>query len=738
MNEAGEAVDTTDQEGEMSDVEAAVATAAAASTDERLAHRGPFQRLLGQPEIGAVIGAITVWTFFWAVTQKFGTVAGAQPVLDVAATLGIMSIAVAMLMIGGEFDLSSGAMTGATGLLVIYLTLEVGELGGAGISYWWAVPISLAFALSLGWWNGLLVERTQLPSFIITLATFFGLQGLKLGFAKLLVDNIQVGPLVSAQTDADGNPLTEMAEVCNPVTGESEMVVRELERTDYAFFQSVFASEWSRNCHTFGSRDTWYSSLILIGIALLVLAVLELNFRRKTPQNPTGLAAFGGGLVLTILGYWQLHETDSVGANTLWGAVIAVGITVGVLGFALWRYEMRTDRGTLDLRTDISRPAGVGVGLVVLGVIFARLFNSNDSERLLSVGNDSVQTVVALLTLVPLALIVVSNVVKRARPEQPRLAGVIVASAATFVVLAILAMLVTEQGMRATLFVGLAAAGILLLAVAAFRAGLTSAMSRTVVLLVLAVVIAWLAYMVQVESNSVKFRAELFTVMLMGALLLAVWAALTLVFDIRRSPDADADRLGRLIALGGMVAIVVGVVIRLLFVTTEELERQIAPAKFSVRILWFLAFAAFATWVLARTKFGSWTFAVGGNQAAARQVGVPAARTKTQLFMIVSGAAWLVGMLLAFRLNSLQASTGDGLEFEYIIAAVVGGNLLTGGYGSALGAAIGAIIMAMARQGIPFALWNTDWRFLFLGVILLLAAIGNRFIKNQADNLRKG
>ena len=104
--------------------------------------------------------------------------------------------------------------------------------------------------------------------------------------------------------------------------------------------------------------------------------------------------------------------------------------------------------------------------------------------------------------------------------------------------------------------------------------------------------------------------------------------------------------------------------------------------------------------------------------------------------MIVSAAAWLVGMLTAFRLNSVQANVGDGEEFQYIIAAVVGGNLLTGGYGSAAGGAIGAVIMAMSFQGIPFAGWNSDWRFLFLGVILLLAVLANRWVRNKAEAAR--
>ena len=152
--------------------------------------------------------------------------------------------------------------------------------------------------------------------------------------------------------------------------------------------------------------------------------------------------------------------------------------------------------------------------------------------------------------------------------------------------------------------------------------------------------------------------------------------------------------------------------------------------------LWFIAVTLVATYVLGKTKFGSWTFAVGGNKQAARQVGVPAARTKTQLFMIVTAGAWLVGLLLAFCLNTIQSGTGNGLEFEYIIAAVVGGTALTGGYGSAFGAAIGAFIMAMARQGIPAARWNSDWRFAFLGMILLGAVIANNFIRKQAEASR--
>ena len=162
----------------------ATAPAVAPEGDERLAYRSVFQRLCMRPEIGAIIGAVGIWTFFWAVSGTFGTVGQTFGWLDTAATLGIMAVAVSMLMIGGEFDLSSGAMTGAMGMLIIYLVKETGDLGGRGFPLVLAIPLSLAIALGIGYLNGWMVERTGQPSFIITLGTFFALIGLKLGLAK--------------------------------------------------------------------------------------------------------------------------------------------------------------------------------------------------------------------------------------------------------------------------------------------------------------------------------------------------------------------------------------------------------------------------------------------------------------------------------------------------------------------------------------------------------------------------
>jgi simple sugar transport system permease protein len=162
----------------------------------------------------------------------------------------------------------------------------------------------------------------------------------------------------------------------------------------------------------------------------------------------------------------------------------------------------------------------------------------------------------------------------------------------------------------------------------------------------------------------------------------------------------------------------------------------IAGGTFYVSVLWWLAVTAVATWVLLRTKAGNWIFAVGGAQQSARQVGVPVLKTKIGLFMTTAAAGWLVGMISLFRTSTVQANTGVGQEFIYIICAVVGGCLLTGGYGSAIGAALGALIYGMTFQGITFAQWDTNWLRTFLGAMLLAAVLLNNWVRTRAETTR--
>jgi simple sugar transport system permease protein len=162
----------------------------------------------------------------------------------------------------------------------------------------------------------------------------------------------------------------------------------------------------------------------------------------------------------------------------------------------------------------------------------------------------------------------------------------------------------------------------------------------------------------------------------------------------------------------------------------------VAGVDIKVSVLWWLALVVAGTVVLTRTRFGNWIFAVGGGAGAARQVGVPVGKVKIALFMGVSLCGWLVGMITMARSGSVQANLGIGLEFEYIIAAVIGGCLLTGGFGSAIGAALGALIFGMTKQGIPAAQWDNDWYKLFLGVMLLGATVLNNVVRRRASGDR--
>jgi simple sugar transport system permease protein len=341
----------------------------ATPVDERLARVSFLTKLLQRPELGALLGAAVVLVFFAITAERFGTLSGAARWTDVASTTGIMAVAVALLMIGGEFDLSAGVMTGSTGLLMGILATEV------GMNLWPAIALTFVFAAGVGFVNGYMVIRTGLPSFIVTLATFFVLQGVNLGGTKAITDTVRVGGL----SEAGG----------------------------FESAQRIFASD-----------------------------------------------------------FW-------------------------------------------------------------------------------------------------------------------------------------------------------------------------------------------------------------------------------------------------------------------------------APHNFRISVVWWIAVIALATWVLSRTRVGNWIFGVGGDKVAARNVGVPVNRVKIGLFMTTSMAAALVGIMIALRLGSVQASQGIGEEFTYIIAAVAGGCLLTGGFGSAIGAAAGALIIGMTFIGIQFSGWNTDWRYLFLGVILLAAVLVNTYVRRRAEGARR-
>ncbi|GAA0629272.1 ABC transporter permease [Streptomyces crystallinus] len=162
-------------------------------------------------------------------------------------------------------------------------------------------------------------------------------------------------------------------------------------------------------------------------------------------------------------------------------------------------------------------------------------------------------------------------------------------------------------------------------------------------------------------------------------------------------------------------------------------QLSVGSVDLKVTILWWFGLVALATWILLRTRFGNWIFAVGGGADAARAVGVPVYKTKIGLYMGVAFAAWVSGQHLLFSFDVVQSGEGVGNELIYIIAAVIGGCLITGGYGSAIGSAVGAFIFGMTSKGIVYAEWNPDWFKFFLGAMLLLATLLNAWVRKRAE-----
>ena len=165
---------------------------------------------------------------------------------------------------------------------------------------------------------------------------------------------------------------------------------------------------------------------------------------------------------------------------------------------------------------------------------------------------------------------------------------------------------------------------------------------------------------------------------------------------------------------------------------TGEVATVRSSIDFDVSILWWVGGVVLATWLLRRTRFGNWVFAVGGDENAARNVGVPVDRVKILLFMGTAAAAWLLSQIQLFGVQSGAANRGELQELFAISAAVIGGTLLTGGYGSVIGGALGALIYGMVRLGVPAAGIDSELFQVVLGALIIIAVLVNNFVRKQA------
>ncbi|KQS63885.1 ABC transporter permease [Modestobacter sp. Leaf380] len=187
--------------------------------------------------------------------------------------------------------------------------------------------------------------------------------------------------------------------------------------------------------------------------------------------------------------------------------------------------------------------------------------------------------------------------------------------------------------------------------------------------------------------------------------------------------DAVAGRA----SVGGLSAAPDWASVKAVFGATLE----VGDGVFRVSLLWWVGVTALASWVLWRTRFGSAVMGVGGAPRPARELGVPVTRTTVVLFLVTAAAGWLIGTLGLVRFSGVMVDPTLGNEIEFLVVAVIGGCLLSGGYGSAVGAALGALLYAVAREGIVLAGWDPRWFQAFLGVLLLLALLANGVVRRR-------
>ncbi|MFM8503486.1 MAG: ABC transporter permease [Acidimicrobiaceae bacterium] len=661
--------------------------------DERITYRGPIKRLLVSPEIGALIGAVVVWAFFWGNGDKFGTAGSTANFLDVAAPLGIMAVTVALLMIGGEFDLSAGVMTGASGVTIALMAKYFTD---GGISLWVCIPAAFLLAGCVGWWNGFLVNRTGLPSFIVTLGSFFVIKGANLVFSKRI------------------NSLVNVADV-DKAHG-------------YPFFKAVLGGE-----NTFGDmryRDVTFIVGGLLFAVLMILGFMEQALVRRAQRSNSDLAIAIVGVAAAIFGVLTLHRTDSVNGNTLAGVVGLIGTVVAIVFYARARFDGR-DKIVGSLPVASKKLVGLGLVGVIVASFSGQIFDRNEERVMLQWIPLWMRFAVAIAAgALPLVITLRSFMRGDVERRGKVIAGLIVRLPIICLVSLIgiisLFQLTTVQAVRAVLITVAGTGAATCFYQARRTAGKSSTKWFVNIGVLMSAAFVFVAFALRADSSAPRFRGGIFTSLLLAS---ALALATTLVEASHRSrtkADEAADHLGRRMVLFGAVIGAVALAVRLL----------LSDGVFRMSVFWWMFFTAVGAFVLTKTKYGNWIFAVGGNKDAARATGVPADKVKTALFMATSLMGAFVGAMILMRLNSVQAQQGDGQEFEYIIAAVVGGNLMTGGYGSVVGASLGALIMAVSKNGIPAAQWNQDGRFIFLGAVLLVAVLVNNYVRKKANEQR--
>jgi ribose/xylose/arabinose/galactoside ABC-type transport system permease subunit len=144
-----------------------------------------------------------------------------------------------------------------------------------------------------------------------------------------------------------------------------------------------------------------------------------------------------------------------------------------------------------------------------------------------------------------------------------------------------------------------------------------------------------------------------------------------------------------------------------------------------------LALVAAGAFVLSRTRFGRYIYAIGGNEEAARLSGVPVRSVKLGAYAISGFCAGLAGVVLVGQLRSGGPDAGMLYELNAIAAAVIGGASLLGGVGTAWGALVGALLIGVLNNALDLLGVQSFWQEIAKGVIILLAVTFDVWTKRR-------
>jgi len=164
----------------------------------------------------------------------------------------------------------------------------------------------------------------------------------------------------------------------------------------------------------------------------------------------------------------------------------------------------------------------------------------------------------------------------------------------------------------------------------------------------------------------------------------------------------------------------------------HKLLGQLINNQFEVAIVWWMIVVVAVGWIVHVAKYGNWIFAIGGDLESARASGIRTDRVKIALYVGTALGAAFVGVMQTILYNSAQVAKGQSFVFNSICAVVIGGVLLTGGYGSVFGIVLGTLTFSIVNQGIYYTGWNADWASLILGVLLLAAVLMNNTFRKVA------